>query len=290
MNNSLLRGIPALGGMAAALLFSASALAQDAPPNGAPPGLTGEPHDWGLWHQLSGTPTAERLKEFDQLLTVLMVAIVVLVVLLLGYAVLRFNTRRNPTPRQTSHNTVLEVAWTVIPVVILVIIAVPSFKILFYIDTVPKADMTLKVIGHQWYWEYQYPDSGDLDINSYVVNDSDLKPGQKRLLDVDTPVVLPVDTTVRLLITGADVIHSWGIPSMGFTRDAVPGRLNETWTRFEQEGTYYGNCRELCGTNHAFMPVQVKVVSRQEFDQWVQKTKTAQENTGRAGTQVAQVP
>jgi cytochrome c oxidase subunit 2 len=191
----------------------------------------------------------------------------------------------------------LEVAWTVLPVVILVVIAIPSFRLLFYLDEVRDADVTLKVIGHQWYWEYQYPDQGGFSFSSYRVADEDIKPDGRRILDVDNPVVLPVDTDIRLQITSEDVIHSWGVPSLGFTRDAIPGRLNEITIRIDREGRFFGQCREICGTAHAFMPVVVHAVSKERFSQWLEQAK--QEFAGAdplpspdtsSSTQIAETP
>src|SRR5262249_35002847 len=170
---------------------------------------------------------------------------------------IRFREKASPVPSRTTHNTLVEVVWTVVPVLILVVIAIPSLRILYYSDRVEKADMTIKAIGHQWYWSYEYPDQGSLTFDALLIPDKELKPGQLRLLETDKRVVLPVDTNISVLVTADDVIHSWAVPSFGVKRDAVPGRINETWIRIEREGTYYGQCSELCGKDHGFMPITV---------------------------------
>lgn len=236
----------------------------------------GEPRPWQLWHQSPVTPTMERLDSFHYLLLVIMIGICTLVVALLGYVIVRFNARRNPVPSRTTHNTVVEIVWTVVPVIILIIIAVPSFQILYFMDRATQPEMTLKITGHQWYWEYTYPDQGDLNFSSYMVAPEDIQPGQPRLLAVDAPVVLPVGTTIRILVTAGDVLHAWTIPAFGIKDDAVPGRTNESWIHIEREGVYYGQCSEICGTGHGYMPIAVEAVSREAFAQWVAKTKAAQ--------------
>ena len=163
---------------------------------------------------------------------------------------------------------------------ILVVIAIPSFKLLYYEDVVPEAELTVKAIGHQWYWSYEYPDNGDFTFDAYLVADEDLKEGQLRLLTTDNAVVLPTETDVRLLVTATDVIHSWAIPSFGVKIDAIPGRINETWFRIEEPGMYYGQCSELCGDYHGFMPIMIRAVPKDEFEAW---TKQAQEEFAQAG-------
>jgi len=187
--------------------------------------------------------------------------------------IIRFNAKRNPVPSKNTHNTLLEILWTAVPIVILVIIAIPSMKLLYYSDKTQNYDMTLKVTGHQWYWSYAYPDQGDFTFDSILVPKEDLKEGQLRLLTVDNRVVLPVDTDIQVLITSDDVIHDWAVPSLGMKVDATPGRVNERWVRIDQEGTYYGMCSELCGVNHGFMPIQVEAVSKEAFAEWVKKAK-----------------
>ena len=215
----------------------------------------------------------ERIESFNTLLLPLISAIVVFVLGLLLYTAWRFSEKRNPTPSKTTHNTVIEVLWTVIPVIILVIIAVPSFKLLYYADRVENADMTIKAIGSQWYWSYEYPDDGNFTFDSIMVPDDEIGPGQLRLLDTDNPVVLPVDTNIRLLITATDVLHNFAMPAFGIKLDAVPGQVNETWVRITREGTFYGQCSELCGLGHSYMPIMVKAVSKEAYAQWVEQAK-----------------
>jgi len=200
------------------------------------------------------------------------VAITLFVLALLVIVMVKFNARANPTPSRTTHNTTIELVWTVVPVLILVTIAVPSFRLLFYQLNTPKADVTVKATGKQWFWSYQYPDS-KFEFDSLMVQEKDLKPGQPRLLAVDNEMVVPVNKTVKVLTTGADVIHSWAMPSFGVKIDAVPGRINETWFKAEREGTYYGQCSELCGRDHAFMPIVVHVVNEQAYNAWLADAK-----------------
>lgn len=235
--------------------------------------VIGEPHPWSISLQPAASPVKHLLDSFNHLLMPIIIAIVILVLALLIVVMVRFNAKANPVPSRTSHNTVVEVLWTVVPVLILVTIAIPSFKLLYYMDRTQNADMTIKVTGHQWYWEYTYPDQQNLDFNSMIIADSDLKPGQRRLLDVDNRLVVPVDTTIRLEFTGADVIHSWFVPALGVQLHAVPGRLNETWTRIDKEGVYYGQCTLICGINHGFMPIAVEAVSKERFAQWLDDAK-----------------
>jgi len=227
------------------------------------------PRPWETGLQAPATPVMDRINDFHNLLLVIISVISAFVLALLVIIIVRFNAKANPVPSRTTHNTALEVAWTVIPIMILLVIAIPSFKLLYFEDKAQNPDMTLKVVGHQWYWSYQYPDKGNFQFDSIVVQDSDLKPGQPRLLTVDNPVVVPVGATVRVLMTGEDVIHSWAVPSFGVKTDTVPGRLNETWFKAEREGTYYGQCDQLCGQGHGFMPIEIRVVSKADFDTWV---------------------
>lgn len=240
--------------------------------NGA---LANEPRPWEMGMQPSASPVKHLMGSFNDLLTVVITLIVIFVAGLIAYCVVRFNAKANPVPSRTSHHTVLEVAWTVVPVIILIVIAVPSFKLLYAAERIPQADMTVKVTGHQWYWDYEYPDHGGFTFSSYMIPEADLKPGQRRLLEVDNRVVVPVNATVRVLVTAGDVIHSWAIPSFGVKKDGVPGRINETWFKAEREGVYYGQCSEICGTNHGYMPIAVEAVSKEAFDAWVAKAKTA---------------
>ena len=236
--------------------------------------LADQPHDWEIGFQAAATPITERIHNFHDELLVVVFAIALFVVGLLAYVMVRFNARSHPVPTRTSHNTVIEVLWTVVPVLILVTIAIPSFKLMYYMDRVPDSKMTIKVTGHQWYWEYTYPDNGNLDFNSNVIADKDLKPGEPRLLSVDNPLVIPVNTTIRVQVAGSDVIHSWFVPSFGVQEYAVIGRLNEAWMRVLHPGTYYGECNQICGVNHAFMPIEVKVVSQDDFQKWLSDAKT----------------
>jgi cytochrome c oxidase subunit 2 len=233
------------------------------------------PTPWQMGFQPAATPIMRDITELHDLLLVISTVIVVFVLALLLYVVWRFSEKRNPTPSRASHNTVIEVLWTVVPVLILVFIAVPSFALLYHADVIPKADMTIKATGHQWYWEYEYPDHGGFTFDSNIVEDADLKPGQKRLLEVDNHIVVPVDKTVRVIVTAAPdgVLHAWAMPAFGVKIDAVPGRLNEIWFRAEREGTYYGQCSELCGVRHGFMPIRVDVVSEGAFRAWLIKAR-----------------
>lgn len=238
----------------------------------AEPGI----HNWQLGFQDAVSPVKEHMAEIHQLILYIITAIVIFVTLLLAYVCFRFSAKRNPVPSKTTHNTLLEILWTTVPVIILIIIAIPSFRLLYFMDKTEDAEMTLKIVGHQWYWEYQYPDNGDINFDSNMLQEKELKPGQPRLLAVDNPVVLPVDTNIKLLLTSADVIHDWAMPSMGLKTDAVPGRLNEAWVRITKPGTYYGQCSELCGVNHGFMPIEIRAVSKEDFKAWVDKTKAAE--------------
>jgi len=234
-----------------------------------------EPHPWQMGLQEAASPVKHLMDSFHSLLTIIITLIVIFVAALLAYCAVRFNAKRNPVPSKTAHHTLLEVAWTVLPVIILIVVAVPSFKLLYMAERVPQADMTIKVTGRQWYWDYEYPDQGNIAFSSYIIQEADLKPGQRRLLEVDNRVVVPVNATVRLLVTAGDVIHSWALPAFGVKKDGMPGRINETWFKAEREGVYYGQCSEICGTNHGYMPIAVEVVSKEKFDAWVAKAKVA---------------
>ncbi|HVZ54674.1 MAG TPA: cytochrome c oxidase subunit II [Pseudolabrys sp.] len=234
--------------------------------------VTGQPHPWQLGLQAGATPVMDDIIWFHDFLLWVIAAITLFVLALLVYIVFRFNARANPVPSRTTHNTTIEVVWTVVPVLILVTIAVPSFRLLFLQLNTPPADVTVKATGKQWFWSYSYPDA-KFEFDSLMVQTADLKPGQPRLLTVDNEMVVPVNKVVRVLTTGADVIHSWAVPSFGVKIDAVPGRLNETWFKAEREGTYYGQCSELCGRDHAFMPIVVHVVSEKDYLAWVDQAK-----------------
>lgn len=233
----------------------------------------GKPRNWQMGFQDAATPTMERITEFHDLLLWITTAITVFVLLLLLYVMYRFSERRNPTPTKTTHNTLLEVMWTTIPVIILVIIAIPSFKLLYFADRVEDAEMTIKAVGHQWYWSYEYPDHGNFTFDALMVADEDIEEGQTRLLEADNFVVLPVNTKIRLLVTAGDVLHSFAVPAFGIKLDANPGQVNETWMEITREGTYYGQCSEICGVGHSYMPIAVKAVSKEEFAQWVEEAK-----------------
>ena len=233
----------------------------------------GMAHPWQLGLQEPVTPVAVQINDFHNLLLVIITVIAVFVTLLMIYVMVKFNAKANPIPRTTTHNTLLEVLWTAIPILILVVIAIPSFKLLYFADTTKDAEMTIKAVGHQWYWSYEYPDHGDFTFDAAMLEKEELQPGQPRLLTTDETVVLPVNTNIRLLIAADDVLQAWAMPSCGVKLDAVPGRLNETWVRVEKEGTYYGQCSELCGTGHGFMPIMVKVVSKEAFATWVKTAK-----------------
>ncbi len=240
----------------------------------------GKPSDWQINFQQSATPVMDDIVRFHTGLLYTIVAIAGFVLVLLLIVIVRFNARSNPTPSRTTHNTMLEVAWTVIPVVILVAIAVPSFRLLFLQLNTPQADLTVKATGKQWFWTYSYPDSGKFEFDSLMIRDvTKLRADQPRLLCVDNATVVPVEMvvpvnkTVRVLTIGAEVIHAFSVPSFGIKIDSVPGRINETWFKATREGIYYGQCSELCGREHAFMPIAVRVVSEQAFATWVDEAK-----------------
>ncbi len=233
---------------------------------------TGQPSPWQLGLQGAASPVMENIIWFHDFLLWLIVAITLFVLALLVIVVVRFNSKANPIPSKTTHHTLLEVMWTLVPVVILVAIAVPSFKLLFLQTTIPQADLTIKATGKQWYWSYTYPDA-KFEFDSLMVQDKDRKPDQPRLLAVDNDVVVPVNKVVRVQVIGADVIHAFAVPSFGIKIDAIPGRLNETWFKATREGVYYGQCSELCGKDHAYMPIAVRVVSEQAYAAWLEEAK-----------------
>jgi cytochrome c oxidase subunit 2 len=232
----------------------------------------GQPSPWELGLQQSASPVMDDIVWFHNYLLWLIAAIALFVLVLLATVTVKFNARANPVPSRTTHNTFIEIIWTVVPVLILVAVAVPSFRLLFYELKVPAADLTVKVTGKQWFWSYSYPDS-KFEFDSLMVQDKDIKPGQLRLLSVDNEMVVPVNKVVHVLITGADVIHSFSVPSFGIKIDAIPGRLNETWFKAEREGMYYGQCSQLCGRDHAFMPIAVHVVSEKDYTAWLDQAK-----------------
>ncbi|MGA7713087.1 MAG: cytochrome c oxidase subunit II [Rhizomicrobium sp.] len=232
------------------------------------------PHNWQMDMQPAASPVMVQIEDFHRLLLYIITAICVFVLLLLIWVMLRYNQRANPVPSKNHHNTLLEVAWTGIPVIILVLIAVPSFRLLYFEAAIPKADVTILAIGKQWFWTYQYPKEGGFQFDSYMLkDDAAKKAGEPRLLGVDNPVYVPVNKVVEVETTGADVIHSWAVPAFGVKLDAVPGRINHTWFKATAIGTYYGQCSQLCGANHAYMPIEVKVVSDAEYAAWLAKAK-----------------
>jgi len=224
----------------------------------------GQPSPWELDLQASATPVMDSIMRFHNWLLVIITLITLFVLSLLITVVVKFNAKANPVPSRTTHNTLIEVAWTLIPVLILVGIAVPSFRLLFEELDIPKADLTVKATGKQWYWSYAYPDNGKFEFDSLLAQDK-----MPRLLGVDNELVVPVNKVVRVQVTGADVIHSFAVPAFGIKIDAIPGRLNETWFKATKTGMFYGQCSELCGRDHAFMPIAVRVVSDQDFTAWV---------------------
>ena len=235
--------------------------------------LANQPKDWQLGFQNPASDGIRDIVNFhNNLLLPIIIAISVFVLFLMLYACVRFRASANPNPSKRTHNVTVEILWTLIPCLILIVMAVPSFKILYKQDTIPKADLTIKAIGYQWYWGYEYPDE-NIIFDSYMVEEKDLRADQPRLLAVDNEVVVPVGKVIKVLITANDVLHAWALPSFGVKRDAVPGRINETWFKAEKVGTYYGQCSELCGIKHAFMPITVRVVSEEEYEEWLRGAK-----------------
>tara|TARA_B100000963_G_scaffold361595_1_gene398008 strand:+ start:383 stop:1237 length:855 start_codon:yes stop_codon:yes gene_type:complete len=233
----------------------------------------GQPKDWQLGFQSAASKSMEDIVVFhDYMLLPIITAITAFVLFLVIYACIKFRASKNKIASQTSHNTMIEVIWTLVPCLILIVMAVPSFKVLYSQDKIPPADVTIKAVGYQWYWGYEYPDE-NIIFDSYMIDEKDLKPGQPRLLAVDNEVVVPVGQVVKVLITANDVLHAWALPSFGVKRDAVPGRINETWFKADKTGTFYGQCSELCGIKHAFMPITVKVVSQDEYKEWLVEAK-----------------
>jgi cytochrome c oxidase subunit 2 len=233
----------------------------------------GQPSPWQFGFQQSATPVMDNITWFHDFLLIIITAITAFVLVLLLIVMARFNARANPVPSRTTHNTLLEVAWTIVPIVILLVIAVPSFKLLFLQLNLPAADLTVKATGKQWYWSYSYPDHGKFEFDSLMLKADELKPDQPRLLSVDNDMVVPVNKNVHVIVTGSDVIHAFAVPSFGIKIDAIPGRINETWFKATREGVYHGQCSELCGKDHAFMPITVRVVSEQAFAAWVEDAK-----------------
>lgn len=241
------------------------------------PGLAiaAQPERWEINLQPAVTPVAEKMHEFHNLLLVIIIAITVFVAGLLVYVMIKYRASANPNPSRTSHNTLIEVLWTVAPIMILLLIAIPSFRLLYYSDKAADAEMTVKVQGYQWYWAYSYPGEGDFTIESRIAarTAEEATDGKIRLLSTDNPMVVPVDTTIRVIVTSDNVIHSWAVPAFGVQKYANPGHANESWFRAEKTGTYYGMCQQICGSDHGFMPVEVKVVSKEDYAAWVAAQK-----------------
>ena len=227
---------------------------------------------WQLNLQTPASPAMERLYNLHYGLLILIIAISVFVLIVMAFICIRFSRKHNPIPSKTTHNTLLEIIWTTIPILILVAIAIPSLQLHYYMQRPVDTELTVKVVGYQWYWHYDYPDGG-FGFDSYIKKGNDLKPEDHRQLSVDNRLVVPVNTKVRVQITGADVIHSWAVPAFGVKKDAIPGRLNETWFEATQIGTFYGQCSQLCGVGHGFMPIVVEVVSKEDFAAWLAKKK-----------------
>ena len=235
--------------------------------------MANQPKKWQLGFQEPASQTMRDIVWFhDYMLLPIIVAISAFVLFLMAYAMVRFRASRNPNPSKRTHNVLVEIVWTLVPCLILIVMAVPSFKVLYSQDTIPKADLTIKAIGYQWYWGYEYPDE-NIIFDSYMIEDKDLKANQPRLLSVDNEVVVPVNKNIKVLITANDVLHAWALPSFGVKRDAVPGRINETWFKADRTGTFYGQCSELCGIKHAFMPITVRVVTDEEYKKWLLEAK-----------------
>jgi len=269
-----MKGISRLTVMAA-FLAALLAVAADAlvASTGAALAELGQPAPWQLGLQQAASPVMEDIAWFHDYLLWIITGITAFVLILLLIVIVRFNARANPTPTRTTHNTPIEILWTIVPVVVLVFIAVPSFRLLFVELDVPTPDLTVKATGEQWFWKYSYPDNGNFEFSSLMIAEKDLKPGQPRLLTVDNEMVVPVNKVVHVLVTGADVIHSFNVPAFGIRIDAIPGRINETWFKATTAGTYHGQCSELCGRDHAFMPITVRVVNDGDFTAWVTEAK-----------------
>ena len=250
--------------VAGGLLISGSAWAQ----------VVQAPKDWELSFQTPHSPVQQSVEGLHALVLWLMALVTIFVAALLGFVIWRYNAKRHPVASRVSHHTALEVAWTVLPVLILVVIAIPSFRLVYFEDRTEAADMTVKVTGHQWYWEYTYPDQGGIDFSSLIIPEDQLKPGMLRNLEVDNRLVVPAGKNIRILTTSADVIHSFFIPSLGVQRYAIPGRTIETWFKVDQPGVYYGQCNQICGTNHSLMPISIQALSDKDFASWVEQAKT----------------
>lgn len=237
--------------------------------------MAAAPKPWELGMQPAANEQQARISGLHDMVLVIITLITIFVGVLLIWVMVRYNENRNPVPSSTSHNTTIEILWTVVPVLILVVIAIPSFRLVYFLDRTPDPDLTIKVTAHQWYWEYGYPEAGELTIESRMVKTEDLKPGQLRLLDVDNQMIVPVGKKIRILTNSVDVIHSFFIPSLGVQRYAIPGRTIETWMMIDKPGVYYGQCNQICGVDHSRMPIAVKAVPAAEYDAWIAKEKKA---------------
>jgi len=268
---------------ALARLAAAFAILALAGPAWAEEPVLAVPHPWQMDLQAPASPVAEKLQALNFGVSIIIVIITLFVGGLLAWVLYRYNEKRHPVPGTISHNSTLEAAWTALPVLILVGIFIPSLRLVYYEDRTHDADMTIKVTGHQWYWQYNYPDAGDAHFDSYMIADDQLKPDQFRHLSVDNQLVLPVGKNIRILTTSTDVIHSFFIPSLGVQRYAIPGRTIETWVRINQPGDYYGECNQICGMNHSQMPISVHAVSPDDFKTWVDQLKAKNSSAGVVG-------
>ncbi len=247
------------------------ALAQDSTTNFNGSAL-GAPHEWGWFFQEGHNALNDEFISFHNYVFVIITGITVVVLGLMAYIAIRYNRKRNPNPSKVTHHVLLEIVWTIVPIILVIVIMVPSLKLLYHVDRAEKSDYTLKVTGYQWYWGYEYPELGIEEFESRMIADKDLKEGDLRLLEVDEPIYIPVGKTIKVLVTAdpLGVIHAWGVQALAFKRDATPGRVNEGWLKIDKPGVYYGQCYELCGVDHAFMPIKVIAVSQEEFDEWVE--------------------
>jgi cytochrome c oxidase subunit 2 len=274
---------PAAAPAVAPVANEAAIAAADAITAYDPAKVVGQAKPWDYNFQPAESPTMKSIKSLHDFVFIIITVITIFVLGLLVYICLRFNARANPVARKFSHNTLIEIIWTAVPIIILVAIGVPSIRAHYAYtynqEIIDHPDVTLKIVGHQWYWSYEYPDQG-IAFDSNIKKDPELVNGEPRLLTVDNPIVVPVDKVVRVQMTSADVIHAWALPSFGIKRDAVPGRLNETWFKAEKEGIYYGQCSELCGKFHGFMPIQIHVVSEEQFNIWVAGAKLKYADSG----------
>ncbi len=246
-----------------------------------------QPEAWQLGFQPAASPLMERIASFHNLLMVIITLICIVVLALLVYVGLKFRADRHPTPSRRTHHTLLEVVWTAVPVLILVIIAIPSFRLLYFVDVVPETEMTIKAIGRQWFWTYEYPDHDNFTFDAFMLQDEELEPGMARLLETDNRLVLPTGTNIKVQVTASDVLHAWAVPAFGVKIDAVPGRLNEIWIHINEPGIYYGQCSELCGVMHAFMPITVEAVPPEAFVAWVAEAQAMYARVGDPGVDVA---